>query len=139
MSTGINLEIDAIDHIVLRTGQVDKMLNFYMDVLNCSLERETSPELGLTQLRAGTSLIDIVAVDSELGRMGGAATGVSGHNLDHFCLRLKSISEADIRQYLHSKGIDVGEFAERYGAEGLGLSVYLKDPDGNTVELRSQL
>jgi catechol 2,3-dioxygenase-like lactoylglutathione lyase family enzyme len=139
MSADISLEIDAIDHIVLRTAQREKMLSFYINVLNCSLERETSPELGLTQLRAGTSLIDIVAVDSQLGRMGGAAPAEGGRNLDHFCLRLKSISEADLRQYLQAKGIDVGEFAERYGAEGQGLSIYLEDPDGNTVELRSQL
>lgn len=131
--------IDSIDHIVLRTDNKEAMLKFYTEVLTCTLERETSPELGLTQLRAGGALIDIVAVDSQLGQMGGAAPGESGNNLDHFCLRLKQITPEDIERHLTSHGVEVGEFGSRYGAEGQGLSVYLKDPDGNTVELRSQL
>lgn len=135
----MKFEIDAVDHIVLRTENLSAMLDFYTTVLNCQVERETSPELGLTQLRAGTSLIDIVDVNSELGRHGGPAPSPSGNNLDHFCLRLKKTSETEIAAHLKSCGIDVGEFASRYGAEGQGLSVYLSDPDGNTVELRSQL
>ncbi len=135
----MTFEIDAIDHLVLRTENVSTMLNFYITVLNCSVERETSPELGLTQLRAGTALIDIVDVNSELGRHGGAAPGQAGNNLDHFCLRLKKISEAEITAHLQAQGINVPEFSSRYGAQGQGLSVYLSDPDGNTVELRSQL
>lgn len=132
-------KIEAIDHIVLRTGSIDKMLEFYVGVLGCSVERETSPELGLTQLRAGSALIDIVAVDSQLGKMGGDAPGDSGLNLDHFCLRLEKISEAELRAHLSEHNIEIGEFASRYGAEGQGQSVYFLDPDGNTVELRSKL
>ena len=132
------IEMDGIDHIVLRTENLAAMLEFYTVTLCCPVERETSPELGLTQLRAGSSLIDIVAVDSQLGRMGGAAPGSSGNNLDHFCLRLNTISEAALRDHLASHGVAVGEFGSRYGAEGQGLSVYLQDPDGNTVELRSK-
>lgn len=134
----MTFEIDSIDHIVLRTENVEAMLSFYTEVLNCKIERETPPELGLTQLRAGTALIDIVDVDSELGRQGGHGPGAEGRNLDHFCLRLKKLSEAQIADHLREHGIEVGDFAKRYGAEGFGLSVYLSDPDGNTVELRSQ-
>ena len=131
--------IDAIDHIVLRTEHKEEMLKFYTEVLTCTVERETTPELGLTQLRAGSALIDVVEVNSQLGQMGGAAPGDSGHNLDHFCLRLKQITPEEIERHLASHGVEAGEFGSRYGAEGQGLSVYLKDPDGNTVELRSQL
>lgn len=135
----MTFEIDSIDHIVLRTGRLDEMVEFYCSVLNCKVERDTGPELGLIQLRAGDALIDIVAVDSDLGRKGGGAPKEEGNNLDHFCLRLRPISEDSIREHLAEKGEDVGEFGERYGAEGFGQSVYIKDPDGNTVELRSKL
>ena len=36
-------------------------------------------------------------------------------------------------------GIKFGEFASRYGAQGQGNSIYIQDPDGNTVELRVAL
>ncbi len=133
------LEVAGIDHIVLRTNNLQAMLNFYSGILGCKVERETSPELGLTQLRAGNALIDLVAVDSQLGRMGGGAPTETENNVDHFCLQLKPITEEDLRHHLRANGIEVGEFADRYGAEGQGRSVYIKDPEGNTVELRSQL
>ena len=65
------IRVRLIDHIVLRTAHTESMIRFYSKVLGCKVERTTSPETGLTQLRAGKSLIDIVAVDSELGRAGG--------------------------------------------------------------------
>lgn len=133
------LEIAAIDHIVLRTSRLDQMLDFYCRVLGCSVERETGPEIGLVQLRAGSALIDLVTLDGELGRKGGGPPGSTENNLDHFCLRLKPISEAEIAAHLLAHGIEAGEFRERYGAEGAGKSIYIEDPEGNTVELRSQI
>ncbi|CAM2069277.1 VOC family protein [Sulfidibacter corallicola] len=133
------LEIAGIDHLVLRTTKLEAMLGFYCGVLGCAVERKTSPETGLVQLRAGNALIDLVAVDSRLGRLGGGPPSASENNLDHFCLQLKPIEEAALRAHLISHGIEVGEFAERYGAQGNGRSVYLKDPEGNVVELRSQI
>ena len=132
-------EITGIDHIVLRTTQLSAMIHFYCDVLDCSIERETSEELGLTQLRVGNSLIDLVVVDSQLGALGGGAPTLTENNLDHFCLQLKPISESDITQYLLSHNIPVGDFSRRYGAQGFGPSLYIKDPEGNTVELKSQV
>ncbi len=133
------LEVAGIDHIVLRTDKLQSMLDFYQGILGCDIERETPADIGLTQLRAGNALIDLVTIDSRLGRMGGGAVTNTENNVDHFCLQLKAISEEEIRAHLESHGIEVGEFGERYGAEGLGQSVYIKDPQGNTVELRSQL
>jgi hypothetical protein len=109
-------------------------LNF---TVTCSLERETSPEFGLTQLRAGNALIDIVDVAGELGRQGGAAAGTSGRNMDHFCLQIEAFDEVELIGYLQSHGIDCGEFQQRYGAQGMGRSLYLSDIAGNTVELRA--
>lgn len=133
------IEIVAIDHIVLRTSKRDQMLAFYCEILGCVIERETPEETGLTQLRAGNALIDIVSVDSELGKLGGAAPSSTGNNMDHFCLQLKPITDAKLADYLIKCGVKEEDFDRRYGAQGYGNSIYIKDPEGNTVELRSQL
>lgn len=129
------IEIQAIDHIVLRTRDIKSMLEFYCDVLNCDIEREL-PELGLVQLRAGEALIDLIPVDSELGRAGGKAPSQDGRNLDHLCLRIRRFAKSELNAYLRSKNIQPPEFAERYGAEGFGESVYINDPEDNIIELK---
>jgi glyoxylase I family protein len=133
------IEIAGLDHIVLRTSHMAEMLHFYGTVLGCPIERELSPEFGLVQLRAGSALIDLVAVDSELGRAGGGPPTQSDNNMDHFCLQLNALPEEDISRYLASHGIEAGPFERRYGAQGYGRSVYLRDPEGNTVELRNRI
>ncbi len=133
------LEVAGIDHIVLRTTKLKDMLEFYCNVLGCTVERETTIETGLTQLRAGSALIDLVNVDSDLGRMGGGAPTESENNLDHFCLQLKPISDIEIEKHLSEHVINEVSFHDRYGAQGVGKSIYIKDPEGNTVELRSQI
>jgi len=127
--------IRHIDHIVLRVRDLESMRRFYMDVLGCTAERE-QPGIGLYQLRAGESLIDLITIDGRPGRVGGAAPGREGRNLDHFCLRIEPSDEAALRAWLGSKGVTVGETGQRYGAEGEGPSLYLSDPEGNTVELK---
>lgn len=130
------IHIRHIDHVVLRTSRLQAMSAFYRDVLGCTVERKLSPEIGLTQLRAGQALIDLVDVDSELGRAGGAAAGPTGRNLDHLCLQIDAIEEAALKGWLQQHGVEVGSFAIRYGAGGFGPSLYISDPDGNTIELR---
>ena len=127
----------AIDHIVLRSERYRELIEFYCKVIGCTLERETAAEFGLTQLRAGNTLIDIVDVNGELGKTGGAAPGPTGNNLDHFSLQIAAFDEAGLIKYLRSHGVDCGEFHERYGAQGMGRSLYIRDTDGNTVELRA--
>lgn len=129
------IEIKAIDHIVLRTSNREAMLYFYQQVLGCLIEREL-PDLGLTQLRAGESIIDLVIVDSELGKLGGKSPQQDGRNLDHFCLQIAAFDERELVNYLHKHDIKVSEFAERYGAQGFGYSAYIEDPEGNVVELK---
>ncbi len=128
-------KIISLDHLVLRAANLEAMLAFYRDVLGCALERSV-PESGLYQLRAGSSLIDIVDLESELGREGGGAPDPNGRNLDHFCLRIDPFEESALRVHLRVHGIEAGELARRYGAEGTGPSLYLQDPEGNTVELK---
>lgn len=127
--------IRGIDHLVLRTADVARMLRFYVDVLGCTVEREQAT-IGLTQLRAGSGLIDLVALDGPLGRAGGAGPGAEGHNLDHFCLRIDPFDADAIFRHLNILHVDGSPVAQRFGAEGQGPSIYVKDPDGNTVELK---
>jgi len=133
------IEILEIDHIVLRTTKLDEMLEFYIKVLGCMIERETPQETGLTQLRAGNALIDLVVVNSRLGAIGGGAPTKTERNVDHFCLQIKSMPEADIISHLENHKIKSGEFTSRYGAQGLGNSLYIQDPEGNGIELRCQI
>lgn len=130
------IRIEALDHIVIRAKDTDAMLRFYCDVLGCVVERKLPPELGLIQLRAGSALIDLVPVEGGLGRAGGAPPGEEGRNMDHFCLRLEHFDEAEIRTHLEKSGVEAGPVATRYGAFGNGPSIYIRDPDGNTVELK---
>ena len=129
----------ALDHIVLRTDRYQELIDFYCDVLGCSVERTLSDSFGLTQLRAGSALIDIVDVDGELGKQGGSPPGETGRNLDHFCLQIEPFEEQALQDYLRTCGVEVGDFEERYGAQGMGRSLYLKDLSGNTVELRATM
>ena len=131
--TAIHLE--RIDHVVLRVADLERSLAFYVGVLGCVVERRIDT-IGLVQLRAGASLIDLVPVASLLGKIGGAAPSKEGRNLDHFCLRVEPFDEAAIRAHLGKHGVSAGSVEQRYGAEGDGPSLYIADPDGNTVELK---
>ena len=129
------IAVREIDHVVLRVSDAKAMTAFYRDVLGCPVEKRQD-EIGLIQLRAGRSLIDLVPIDGALGRAGGAAPGRGGRNLDHFCLRVEPFDEAGIRAHLASHGVQPGNVESRYGAEGMGPSIYLTDPEGNVVELK---
>lgn len=130
------LQISGLDHVVVRAKDAQAMCRFYCDVLGCVVERDVGQELGLVQLRAGDALIDIVSVDGELGRLGGRAPGAEGHNMDHFCVRLADFDEASIRAHLAQHAVAAGPTEQRYGALGYGPSIYIEDPEGNTVELK---
>lgn len=129
------LRILHLDHVVLRVLDLDRMVAFYRDVLGATLER-VNTAAGLTQLRAGRSLIDLVPTDGAIGREGGAAPQAEGHNLEHFCFRIDGWDEASLRAWLLSHGVQPGEVRERYGEDGFGPSMYIRDPQGNRVELK---
>ena len=124
-----------IDHVVIRARDPAALEAFYREVLGCTVERRQDG-IGLVQLRAGASLIDLVDVDGKLGRMGGAAPGREGHNMDHLCLRIDPFDRDAIAAHLQAHGVAVGDHGSRYGAEGEGPSQYLSDPEGNVVELK---
>jgi len=125
------VRIAGLDHVVLRVGDLDRAIAFYEKVLNCRVERRLE-QPKLVQLRAGASLIDLVPASASPG----AAEDKSGRNVDHFCVRLAGFDAVALKAHLAKNGVDPGEVHERYGAEGYGPSIYISDPDGNTVELK---
>lgn len=125
----------GLDHVVLRIAELPRALAFYCDTLGCRVESRQEA-IGLVQLRAGRSLIDLVPLDGKLGRQGGAGPGAEGRNMDHFCLRVEPFDAAAMIAWLRERGAQPGEVASRSGAEGEGPSIYVTDPDGNVVELK---
>jgi catechol 2,3-dioxygenase-like lactoylglutathione lyase family enzyme len=128
------ITIRDIDHVVLRIRDLDRVAAFYIDVLGARWEKQQAA-IGLYQLRVGNSLIDLVPVDGELGRAGGAAPGREGRNVDHVCFRVLPWDGEAVLAHLAGHGIQ-GEIVSRYGADGDGPSIYLSDPEGNSLELK---
>jgi catechol 2,3-dioxygenase-like lactoylglutathione lyase family enzyme len=130
-SAAQGVKIAGLDHVVLRVGDLDRAIDFYQTVLNCHVERRLE-QPKLVQLRAGACLIDLVPAPASPG----AAADTAGRNMDHFAVRVEGFDAAALADHLRRHGVEVGEVRERYGAEGYGPSLYISDPDGNTVELK---
>lgn len=138
----IPFALQRLDHVVLRVRDIEASLAFYRDILGCTIDK-VQEQFGLWQVRAGASLIDLVALDGPLGRMGGAGPGDEGRNMDHFAIQVAPWDgqETDkfldaIRAHLQAHAVAIVASGRRYGAEGSGPSIYVLDPDGNTVELK---
>jgi catechol 2,3-dioxygenase-like lactoylglutathione lyase family enzyme len=129
------LNVNGLDHVVLRVGDITRSIAWYKSVLGCTEERRLR-DLGLYQMRLGAALIDLVPVQGKLGKPGGAAPGKTRRNVDHIAVQLEAFDERKIRAHLRRRGVEPGEVARRYGALGHGPSMYITDPDGNTVELK---
>ena len=129
------LNIRRIDHVVLRVRRLDRMIEFYCDVLGCRLERGPGTK-GLAQLRAGDSLIDLIDYQSPLVRDTGDEPDAAMANMDHVCFQVEPWDHASLKDHLDRFGIDVECDGERYGAAGTGPSIYIRDPEGNSLELK---
>ena len=114
----------GIDHVVLRVTDIDRMRKFYCDVLGAE-HVAYRPKFGMSHLRVGAAMIDLVE-----------RTPPTGCNMDHLCLRVEPFDQEAIVAHLKQHGVEVGAIKSRYGAEGNGVSIYLSDPEGNTVELK---
>jgi catechol 2,3-dioxygenase-like lactoylglutathione lyase family enzyme len=116
-----------MDHIVLVVADVERAVAWYRDVLGLEVLRFAEWKDGrvpFPSLRVSEhTIIDVLA-----GERG------PGANVDHFCLVVDEIDLAAVRD---SGRFDVIEGpATRWGARGDGTSLYVRDPDGNVVELR---
>ena len=123
------LRIQAVDHLVLVVADVERSVAWYRDVLGLEVlryEQWKDGEVFFPSVRVdGSTIIDLVAGDR---------TGAGRGNLDHFCL---VVEETDLEAVRDSGIFDVVEGpVVRWGARGDGLSLYVRDPDGNVVELR---
>ena len=128
--------IRQLDHIVLRTADLPRLVSFYL-ALGCSVERDVTERLGMMQMRLGASMLDIVDVHGALGGEVAGPPTQRGRNLDHFAVRVEPYDEQAILDFCDAAGIEatVPPF-ELLGAEGVGPAVYIQDPDGNRVELK---
>jgi glyoxylase I family protein len=125
-STTAALRVKGLDHVVLRVADMDRAIAFYEEVLGLHVERRLEA-IGLVQLRAGAAMIDLVPRTEDED---------DGRNMDHFAVRIEEMDVPALTAHLKRHGIDPGEVRRRYGAEGYGSSIYITDPDGNTVELK---
>ena len=122
----------AVRYIV---SDIAESIAFYCDVLGYTVEKRRD-DLALVHLRAGRSMIDLVDVGGPLGRAGGAPPGSDARNLDHFALRIETFDGDAIRAQLTAAGLTASQVMDNFGAEGNGPSLYVRDPDGNTIELK---
>jgi glyoxylase I family protein len=122
------IKIAEIDHVVLRCSDQARALDFYTRVLGLKEERRLE-QIGLIQLRAGQGMIDLIPAGEPLTE--------AGRNVDHFCLGVETSDIGEMVRYLREQGVEIiGEPSMRYGARGNGQSVYIRDPEGNVVELK---
>ena len=125
------IQIRKIDHLVLRVRDINAMRAFYCDVLGAE-HIAYRPEFGMSHLRVGDCMLDLVVAE----KRGLAAAEAGRLNLDHFCFRVEPFDQEAIVAHLKRHNVALGPIRERYGAEGNGISIYLTDPEGNTVELK---
>ena len=126
--------LEGLDHVVLLVDDMAACERFYCDVLGCSFDRAL-PEYGMLQLRAGAALIDLVDIGSQAGAWARPVVA-GGRNVDHVCLATGPWEENAMRRHLADHGVEIVEEGIRYGARGDGLSFYIKDPCGNSIELK---
>ncbi|GGM53809.1 dioxygenase [Micromonospora sonchi] len=120
------VRVIGFDHLVLVVADVERSLDFYCGRLGLAPVR-------VDEWRAGRAPFPSVRVSPETiidlvkGERGGT-------NVDHFCLVVEPLDWADV--------VASGVFTVlegpvgRFGARGAATSVYVRDPDGNSVELR---
>jgi catechol 2,3-dioxygenase-like lactoylglutathione lyase family enzyme len=121
----------GVDHIALVTKRLAAMKSFYME-LGLTLESESKSKAGynVVTLRAGESLIDLFEASPTNPAL--AANLSEGH----FCLSATGTSIYDVIATFKRKNLDPSQAEVNNGAKGKGLSIWVRDPDGNKVEIK---
>lgn len=121
-----DLHVTGLDHVVLNVADVERSLAFYCDELGLEPVR-------VEEWRRGEAPFPSVRVDAGtiLDLLAAARTGV---NADHLCLVVEPLDLAALSA--SGRFVVLDGPATRFGARGNGTSLYVQDPDGNTVELR---
>ena len=125
------MKISGFDHLVLRVDDLDSTLSFYTEALGLEplrVDEFRRGEVPFPSVRiASDSLIDLVP----------KARVPGSNNVDHFCLVVEGDLDG-LASELQARGVEVtGESGRRWGAHGWGNSIYVSDPEGNTIELKS--
>lgn len=126
--------LEGIDHILLLVKGMKQAARFYTGVLGCKVEGQL-PEYGMLQLRAGSALIDLVDISAPEAAWA-VPPVAGGRNVDHLCLALGSHDEAKLRRHLARHRIKIIEEGIHSGSRGESLSLYIRDPSGNVIELK---
>lgn len=119
-----------IDHVVLRTDQIDNMVRFYSDIFNAKLARRDD-RIGLVQLRIGDFLLDLLRVDLDGPARDREQEGV----LDHLSIEVDPLSSIEIEALSNKIGATL-DVRTLHGARGFGTSIMVSDPDGNRIEIK---
>ena len=126
----MKFDLLGIDHVVLRVRDAARAERFYCEVLNAYVERRNAKGT-LVQLRAGRCQIDISPVQP-----GQPIPDKDNGNMAHFCLRIEPWDAPALIAHLNKNGVTTDKVESRFGADGRGPSLYIQDPDGNTIELK---
>ena len=121
-----SVQVIGLDHIVLNVTDVERSLAFYCETLGLSpvrVDEWRKKEVRFPSVRVNEAMIiDLFENDR------------AGENLDHFCL---VVEPTDLEALKSVEGLKVVQGpSKRFGARGIGVSLYVSDPDGNRVELR---
>ena len=126
--------LEGLDHVVLLVDDMAAARTFYTEVIGCTVDNAL-PQYGMLQLRAGAALIDLVEYTTNEGEWAKPPVA-GGRNMDHVALATGPWDQDALRAHLAAHQVEIVEEGIRYGAKGDGYSVYVKDPAGNTVELK---
>lgn len=126
--------LEGIDHVLLLVSGMKPAVRFYTEVLGCTVE-DALPQYGMLQLRAGAALIDLVDIAAPEASWAKPPVA-GGRNVDHLCLALGAYDEADLRRHLAGHHVDIIEEGVHGGSRGESLSLYVRDPSGNVIELK---
>jgi len=131
------IAVRSLDHFVLRVRDLDAAVAFYRDVLGVPVEMLDEYKAGtrpFVSARVGTQLVDLVP-DPTYDRDAGKSHG----GFLHFCVEIDPGLER-IVPWLKARGVTVLEDqpVPRLGARGMGMSIYITDPDGYVIELKER-
>jgi len=129
-------KIHGIDHVVLCALNAYNLVAFYRDVVGCQIIWDR-PDIGLTHLQAGNAIIDIISIDGPLGKEGVSQPDGYGRNVDHICILIDPFDFETLQSYFATHKVTISSPELRFGAVGYSSSIYLKDPEGNGIELKA--
>ena len=120
------IHVVGLDHVVLNVADVERSLAFYCDELGLAPER-------VEEWRRGEAPFPSVRVDNDT-IIDLLAAPRTGENANHVCLVVEPVDLEAVKASGRFEVVDGPGI--RFGARGNGTSLYVRDPDGNTVELR---